>query len=128
MGVVSLEARGRRQEVGRQKVAKRAVEAAQTKITDLEDDAQNIQDEMLRLVEQFLDYISLERGLSKIYACGLATDFCVSWSAQDAASAGLSVSVIEDACRGIDLDGSVDAAWKAMADAGVARIQAADIA
>ena len=69
-----------------------------------------------------------ERGLSNVYLCGLATDFCVSWSAQDAASADLTVSVIEDACRGIDLDGSVDAAWKAMADAGVARIQSADIA
>ena len=68
-----------------------------------------------------------ERGLSKVYVCGLATDFCVSWSAQDAASAGLTVSVIEDACRGIDLDGSVDAAWKAMAEAGVARVQSADI-
>lgn len=69
-----------------------------------------------------------ERGLNKVYVCGLATDFCVSWSAQDAASAGLSVSVVEDACRGIDLNGSVDAAWRAMADAGIARIQSADIA
>lgn len=68
-----------------------------------------------------------ERGLSKVYVCGLATDFCVSWSAQDAAAAGLSVSVIEDACRGIDLNGSVLAAWKAMADAGVARISSSDI-
>lgn len=68
-----------------------------------------------------------ERELTQVYVCGLATDFCVSWSAQDAAAAGLTVSVIEDACRGIDLDGSVDAAWKAMADAGVTRIQSADI-
>ncbi|MGQ7846504.1 bifunctional nicotinamidase/pyrazinamidase [Granulosicoccus sp. 3-233] len=68
-----------------------------------------------------------ERGLSKVYVCGLATDFCVSWSAQDAAAAGLSVSVVEDACRGIDLDGSVAAAWKAMTDAGVARIRSSDI-
>ncbi|ASJ76032.1 bifunctional nicotinamidase/pyrazinamidase [Granulosicoccus antarcticus] len=69
-----------------------------------------------------------ERGLSKVYVCGLATDFCVSWSAQDAASTGMVVSVIEDACRGIDLNGSVDAAWKAMSEAGVSRIQSADIA
>lgn len=69
-----------------------------------------------------------ERGLSKVYVCGLATDFCVSWSAQDAAAANLSVSVIEDACRGIDLGGSVAAAWQAMADAGVARISSSDIA
>lgn len=68
-----------------------------------------------------------ERGLNKVYACGLATDFCVSWSAQDAATAGLTVSVVEDACRGIDLNGSVEAAWKAMADAGVSRIRSSDI-
>lgn len=69
-----------------------------------------------------------ERGLSKVYVCGLATDFCVSWSAQDAAAAGLQVSVIEDASRGIDLNGSVIAAWKAMMEAGVKRIQSTDIA
>ncbi|MFK8080697.1 MAG: bifunctional nicotinamidase/pyrazinamidase [Granulosicoccus sp.] len=69
-----------------------------------------------------------ERGLTNVYVCGLATDFCVSWSAQDAAAAGLTVSVIEDACRGIDLDGSVAAAWQAMAKAGIERIQSSDIA
>ncbi|MFK7997851.1 MAG: nicotinamidase [Granulosicoccus sp.] len=69
-----------------------------------------------------------ESGLANVYVCGLATDFCVSWSAQDAASAGLKVSVIEDACRGIDLNRSVAAAWKEMTGAGVARIQSSDIA
>lgn len=69
-----------------------------------------------------------ERGLTDVYACGLATDFCVSWSALDASAAGLTVSVIEDACRGIDLNGSVAAAWNAMDAAGVARIQSSDIA
>lgn len=69
-----------------------------------------------------------ERGLSKVYACGLATDFCVSWSAIDAAAAGMQVAVIEDACRGIDLDGSVDAAWKAMNAAGIERLQSSDFA
>jgi nicotinamidase/pyrazinamidase len=70
----------------------------------------------------------LERGLTDVYVCGLATDFCVSWSAIDARSANLKVSVIEDACRGIDLNGSVAAAWKSMAASGVKRIQSADIA
>lgn len=70
----------------------------------------------------------LERGLTDVYVCGLATDFCVSWSAIDARAAELKVSVIEDACRGIDLNGSIALAWKAMTEAGVARIQAADIA
>ena len=67
-----------------------------------------------------------ERGLERIYACGLATDFCVSWSAIDAASAGLEVAVIEDACRGIDIDGSVNAAWAQMAKAGIERLQSTD--
>ena len=70
----------------------------------------------------------LERGLTEVYVCGLATDFCVSWSAVDARAAELTVSVIEDACRGIDLNGSVAAAWKSMAAAGVKRIQSTDIA
>jgi nicotinamidase/pyrazinamidase len=70
----------------------------------------------------------LERGLTDVYVCGLATDFCVSWSALDARAAELKVSVIEDACRGIDLNGSVAAAWKAMAEAGINRIQSTDIA
>lgn len=69
-----------------------------------------------------------ERGLTDVYACGLATDFCVSWSAIDAAGAGLNVSVIEDACRGINLNGSVAAAWASMQKAGVGRIQSSDIA
>lgn len=68
------------------------------------------------------------RGLTEVFVCGLATDFCVSWSAQDAADLGLTVSVIEDACRGIDLNGSVDAAWEAMTAAGVTRIQSSDLA
>lgn len=64
-----------------------------------------------------------ERGLTEVFACGLATDFCVSWSAQDAAAAGFDVTVIEDACRAIDLDGSLDAAWAAMKGAGIKRVQ-----
>ena len=69
----------------------------------------------------------LERGLTDVYVCGLATDFCVSWSAIDARAADLSVSVIADACRGIDLNGSVAADWISMAAAGVRRIQSTDI-
>jgi nicotinamidase/pyrazinamidase len=70
----------------------------------------------------------MERGLTDVFVCGLATDFCVSWSAIDARTAELSVSVIEDACRGIDISGSVAAAWDDMADAGVQRIQSSDLA
>jgi len=69
-----------------------------------------------------------ERGLDDIYVCGLATDFCVAWSALDARAGGMKVSVIEDACRSIDLNGSLDAAWAAMTDAGIDRLQSGDFA
>ncbi len=67
------------------------------------------------------------RGIRHVYVTGLATDFCVAWTAMDARKAGFEVSVIEDACRGIDLNGSVAAAWKQMAAKGVKRIQSADL-
>lgn len=59
-----------------------------------------------------------ERGLSHVYLCGLATDFCVNYSAVDARRLGFSVTVIESACRGIDLAGSLAAARSAMTEAG----------
>lgn len=69
-----------------------------------------------------------ERGLKSVYLVGLATDFCVAWSALDAKRAGFSASVIEDATRGIDAGGSLGKAWTDMTGAGVGRIKAADIA
>ena len=63
-----------------------------------------------------------ERGLSRVFLAGLATDFCVAWSAADARHAGFDVFVIEDACRAIDVDGSLSAAWSRMAEAGVVRL------
>lgn len=62
-----------------------------------------------------------ERGLNRLFLVGLATDFCVAYSALDARRLGFEVTVIESACRGIDLDGSLEAAWKQMEDAGVVR-------
>jgi nicotinamidase/pyrazinamidase len=44
-----------------------------------------------------------QRGFEKLFLCGLATDFCVAWSAEDAARLGFEVTVIGDACRGIGL-------------------------
>ena len=67
-------------------------------------------------------------GVDTVYVCGLATDFCVAWTALDARKAGFKASVIEDASRGIDLNGSLKAAWDKMAKAGVKRIQSSDIA
>jgi len=65
-----------------------------------------------------------QRGFSRIFLCGLATDFCVAWSAEDAARLGFSVVVMEDACRGIGLPtadrrGSMEAAHERMLALGV---------
>ena len=66
-------------------------------------------------------------GVDSVYVCGLATDFCVAWTALDARKAGFKAAVIEDASRGIDLNGSLKAAWDKMTKAGVKRIQSGDI-
>jgi nicotinamidase/pyrazinamidase len=63
-----------------------------------------------------------ERGLTDLYVCGLATDFCVAWTALDGRAAGFAVTVIEDACRAIDLQGSCAKAWDDMTRAGVRRM------
>ena len=60
-----------------------------------------------------------ERGFERITLAGLATDFCVLFSALDALEAGFEVDVAAGACRGIDLDGSLARAMRAMAEAGV---------
>ena len=69
-----------------------------------------------------------ERGTKTVYVTGLATDFCVAWTALDARKRGFNVYVVEVATRAIDLNGSLAAAWKQMLAAGVKRIQSADIA
>lgn len=63
-----------------------------------------------------------ERGLRRLFLAGLATDFCVAWSALDAVSAGFEAWVVEDACRSIDTEGSLARAWQAMDEAGVGRV------
>jgi len=68
-----------------------------------------------------------ERGIERVYTVGLATDFCVSWSAQDAREHGFETYVIEDACRAIDTNNSLAAAVAAMDSAGVRRISAAQL-
>lgn len=60
-----------------------------------------------------------ERDIRSVYCCGLATDFCVAWSALDAKAAGFDTYVIEDACRAIDTAGSLARARQQLADAGV---------
>jgi len=68
------------------------------------------------------------RKIKQVFVCGLATDYCVAWSALDARKFGFQASVIEDACRGIDINGSIAAAWKDMTAAGVKKVQSSDFA
>jgi nicotinamidase/pyrazinamidase len=60
-----------------------------------------------------------ERGFQRLTLCGLATDFCVLFSAIDGREAGFEVSVVASACRGIDVDGSLGRAMRSMDEAGV---------
>ena len=68
-----------------------------------------------------------ERDIGILYVVGLATDFCVGWTAIDAAAGGFDVTVIEDATRAIDNAGSLDRAWADMEAAGVVRVMSKDI-
>src|SRR5688500_1736702 len=68
-----------------------------------------------------------DRGLKNAYFVGLATDFCVAWSALDARKSGFGSVVIEDATRGIDVGGSLGKAWADMTAAGVRRVQSRDL-
>ena len=68
-----------------------------------------------------------ERGISRLTMAGLATDFCVRFSAVDAAKLGFHVRVVEDACRAIDLDGSLAAALAEMTDHGIEVVKSTGI-
>ena len=68
-----------------------------------------------------------EHGVKRVFLAGLATDYCVAWSALDARAAGFEAVLIEDACRAIDLNGSLAQAWHDLAAAGVERIQSAQL-
>ena len=69
-----------------------------------------------------------ERGFRRVFLVGLATDFCVHYSAIDARREGFAALLVEDGCRAIDLAGSLDAAMRAMAAAGVQRIASGALA
>jgi nicotinamidase/pyrazinamidase len=68
-----------------------------------------------------------ERGLRRLFFCGLAYDFCVRHSAVDGTALDFECLVIEDASRSVNLAGTVEAADQAFAEAGIQRIQSADI-
>ncbi|MDY8110570.1 bifunctional nicotinamidase/pyrazinamidase [Fulvimarina sp. 2208YS6-2-32] len=69
-----------------------------------------------------------ERGASRLFVCGLALDFCVNWTALDGCEAGFEVVVVDDACRAIDMNGSLGEAKAAMAGAGCRFANTGDIA
>jgi nicotinamidase/pyrazinamidase len=68
-----------------------------------------------------------ERGIKRVFIAGLALDFCVRWSAEDARNLGFDAVMIEDACRALDTSGSLTAARAAMAQAGVEVIRSATV-
>ncbi|MHA3983663.1 bifunctional nicotinamidase/pyrazinamidase [Acinetobacter venetianus] len=68
-----------------------------------------------------------EHQVDTVYIVGIATDFCVAWTALDAAAFGFKTYVIEDACKAIDLNGSLQQAWQQMLDQGVERIHSTTI-
>ncbi|MCU1742135.1 MULTISPECIES: bifunctional nicotinamidase/pyrazinamidase [unclassified Pseudomonas] len=69
-----------------------------------------------------------ERGIDTVYLVGLALDYCVAWSALDARTAGFNTVLIVDACRAIDLDGSLQRALGEMEAAGVKLIDSIALA
>ena len=69
-----------------------------------------------------------ERGIERVFVCGLATDFCVAWTALDARKLRFGALDVEDACRAIDMQVSLAAAWEKLKKAGVRRIQSGDVA
>jgi nicotinamidase/pyrazinamidase len=68
-----------------------------------------------------------ERGLARVFLAGLAFDFCVRYSAEDSHRGGFATVVIEDACRCIDVDGSMAATRQALADIGATVVTMADV-
>jgi nicotinamidase/pyrazinamidase len=68
-----------------------------------------------------------DRGLSRVFLAGLAFDFCVRWSAEDARNCGFEVVVVEDACRGIDVQGSVAETRRFLTEFGIPLVSSADV-
>ena len=68
-----------------------------------------------------------ERGFRRVFLAGLAFDFCVRYSAEDARHEGFTAVVIEDACRGIDVDGSVAATQAVFNKLGVRGVKADEV-
>ena len=68
------------------------------------------------------------KGVRELLVCGLATDYCVKWTALDAAELGFETSVVVDACRGVELhDGDVEDALDELEDAGVELVESDEL-
>lgn len=78
-----------------------------------------------RVTTTGLHGLLFERRVREVWVCGLATDYCVKWTALDAVGLGYRVVVVEDAVRGVAGE-TVEAAWEEMAGAGVHRARARD--
>lgn len=68
-----------------------------------------------------------ERGIERVVLAGLATDYCVAWSAEDAVRAGFRAALVLDGCRAIDQGGSLAAAMARLRAAGVELLDSADL-
>lgn len=68
-----------------------------------------------------------QRGITDLYTVGLATDFCVKWSVLDGIDEGFNMHIVKDAVKGIDLNGSLDAAWDEMKEKGVNIVTSDDL-
>jgi nicotinamidase/pyrazinamidase len=68
-----------------------------------------------------------ERGFARLFLAGLALDFCVRYTAEDAHREGFAVVVVEDACRAIDVGGSLDATRRSLAERAISCVAAKDI-
>lgn len=68
-----------------------------------------------------------QHSINELFFCGLATDFCVSWSALDAAEEGFKVTIIRDACKPIDLNGSLQKAEQEWKKVGIQLIESKDL-
>jgi nicotinamidase/pyrazinamidase len=75
-----------------------------------------------RITKTGLNGYLTARGITDVYLCGLATDFCVSWSAEDAIHFDFDSTVIEDACRAIDINNSLALGWERLSTLGVKRL------
>jgi nicotinamidase/pyrazinamidase len=79
-----------------------------------------------RDIDSYSAYLR-ERGLTRVFLAGLAFDFCVRYSAEDAHRVGFEVVVVEDACRGIDVEGSMEATRQSLASLNIPRAAAQTI-